>query len=319
VTDRAVWRPTASLARVLVWVLAAYAALQVLAIPYDSGESLVRMHPAFEAAFDGRIEDANRLANRVGESGSSVMSLLNFVSVMMMVLLIVWAWRTAKNTRALGRTGERISPVLGIFGWFIPVASWVLPYLVVSDLWRGSDPQTARGTEWRRLPGTVVVRAWWLCFAGGQIVTGLAVLLAVSGRHDVEQTDTLLTVAHTISAVAGVLTIAVVREITRRQLALHDVEPLPLASVAQHAPMLASAVPGEAGWYGDPAGKHEQRYWDGAAWTERVTSAGVQSFAPITPPDWYRDPTGRFPLRYWTGYSWTEHVSRDQELFVDPL
>ena len=41
--------------------------------------------------------------------------------------------------------------------------------------------------------------------------------------------------------------------------------------------------------------------------------------APVTPPDWYPDPTGRFDWRYWTGHGWTEHVSRDQELFVDPI
>jgi len=28
----------------------------------------------------------------------------------------------------------------------------------------------------------------------------------------------------------------------------------------------------EAGWYPDPAGRHEHRYWDGARWTEHVAS-----------------------------------------------
>ncbi len=126
------------------------------------------------------------------------------------------------------------------------------------------------------------------------------------------------TIGHTVSALAAVLTIAVVTEIARRQNAQHDLHPMPIGT--GHPTYVPSPdIPGDAGWYRDPSGRHDQRYWDGGAWTERVQSAGAQSFAPITAPDWYEDPTGRFPLRYWTGYTWTEHVSRDGELFLDPL
>ena len=73
------------------------------------------------------------------------------------------------------------------------------------------------------------------------------------------------------------------------------------------------------GWYPDPSGGYDHRYWDGSGWTEHVSRGGVASTAPVLPADWYPDPTGRFHWRYWTGHEWTEHVSRDQELFVDPL
>ena len=32
-----------------------------------------------------------------------------------------------------------------------------------------------------------------------------------------------------------------------------------------------------AGWYQDPSGRHERRWWDGAAWTENVDDGGVPS------------------------------------------
>ncbi len=38
-----------------------------------------------------------------------------------------------------------------------------------------------------------------------------------------------------------------------------------------------------AGWYPDPSGRFEQRYWDGAAWTEHVVSGGQQSTAALEP------------------------------------
>src|SRR5690348_14957724 len=42
--------------------------------------------------------------------------------------------------------------------------------------------------------------------------------------------------------------------------------------------------PPPAGWYADPSGKHEKRYYDGRQWTEHVYSYGRQSIdAPGAP------------------------------------
>ena len=37
-------------------------------------------------------------------------------------------------------------------------------------------------------------------------------------------------------------------------------------------------------WAPDPYGRHELRWWDGRAWTEHVSDAGVQGVDPIAPP-----------------------------------
>ncbi|MEO9223740.1 MAG: DUF2510 domain-containing protein, partial [Acidimicrobiales bacterium] len=34
-------------------------------------------------------------------------------------------------------------------------------------------------------------------------------------------------------------------------------------------------------WYPDPAGRHEYRWWDGAQWTDAVSSKGKQSTDPL--------------------------------------
>jgi hypothetical protein len=39
---------------------------------------------------------------------------------------------------------------------------------------------------------------------------------------------------------------------------------------------------------------------------------------PSVPAGWYADPAGRFELRYWDGTAWTEHVSRGGQQFTDP-
>ena len=38
---------------------------------------------------------------------------------------------------------------------------------------------------------------------------------------------------------------------------------------------------GPAGWLQDPAGRHQYRYWDGAAWTEHVADDGQQAVDPL--------------------------------------
>lgn len=39
---------------------------------------------------------------------------------------------------------------------------------------------------------------------------------------------------------------------------------------------------------------------------------------PAVPSGWYADPSGRFELRYWDGSQWTEHVSRAGQQYTDP-
>jgi len=39
--------------------------------------------------------------------------------------------------------------------------------------------------------------------------------------------------------------------------------------------------PQAAGWRNDPYGRFQQRYWDGAKWTEHVATGGVQQVDPM--------------------------------------
>lgn len=39
---------------------------------------------------------------------------------------------------------------------------------------------------------------------------------------------------------------------------------------------------------------------------------------PTVPAGWYADPAGRYELRYWDGSQWTEHVARGGAQYTDP-
>ena len=53
-----------------------------------------------------------------------------------------------------------------------------------------------------------------------------------------------------------------------------DVRREPARDVANQGSVSGAAPPD---WYPDPSGRHQHRYWDGAAWTDHVASGGSQS------------------------------------------
>jgi Protein of unknown function (DUF2510) len=48
------------------------------------------------------------------------------------------------------------------------------------------------------------------------------------------------------------------------------------------------------------------------------TAQTSQASAATAPAGWYADPSGRYELRYWDGTQWTEHVSRAGQQYTDP-
>jgi putative membrane protein len=47
----------------------------------------------------------------------------------------------------------------------------------------------------------------------------------------------------------------------------------------ERSPDLGAAVP--SGWYADPSGRHQQRYWSEEAWTAQVSDSGVTGTDPV--------------------------------------
>jgi hypothetical protein len=323
VTDRTrraekldLWRPTAGLGTWLIGTLAMQAIGYVLLAAIDDGTAWVKLHHALSV--DGGQASTRELEHAL-DKVQPWTSVVGWVSIGVLVLSIVWTYRSTVNARAAGVTGLRWSPGWTIAGWLVPFLNFVVPYQVWSDLWRSSQLDAGPDEAWRRRPASPLLIAWWFLMMGGQITFAVTVAFVVSGDLGASDARPLLVGSRLAVAVGSLLGVLVVRAITIRQALRQGLDPAPIpqASAVRAA---GSAGPLDApGWYPDPGGRYEYRYWDGATWTEHVSRYGMSSTAPVVPADWYPDPTGRFHWRYWTGEEWTEHVSRDQELFVDPL
>ncbi len=65
------------------------------------------------------------------------------------VVTIIWMFRIAANHRALHRGGTW-GPGWAIGGWFLPPLIYVIPTLMLREMWKASDPDVPVGSDWRR-------------------------------------------------------------------------------------------------------------------------------------------------------------------------
>lgn len=75
-----------------------------------------------------------------------------------------------------------------------------------------------------------------------------------------------------------------------------------------------SPVAEPAGWAVAPDATPEPA----AAEPEPEPQTAPAPATPTVPAGWYADPAGRYELRYWDGNQWTEHVARGGAQYKDP-
>ena len=132
------------------------------------------------------------------------------------VVFIIWLWRCAKDSELLGRENPRFRAGWTIGSWFIPLANFVIPVLIVQDLWRASTPRSTPGSSWRSEKGSSLVGWWWALFVAASLVSR-----AGSGFDDdtidgLRSSDQAALSGYLVLAVAAFLAIRVVIQLTRR-------------------------------------------------------------------------------------------------------
>jgi hypothetical protein len=269
---QALWHQTRTLTTWLSVVLAVEAVVSLASLTQGTSRTL----DGFASGFDALLHGHDKLAETRFQHASDgnpfpLTQLVSYMTLTFLVLVIIWQWRSQTNARALGRDGERISPGWGIAGWLIPFANLVLPYLVFQDLWRSSDEQSQPGTHWRSLPGSPLVTAWWTAYVVGTVAPVVAISLVLATTSTAADTDWLTDAGSIVLAIACVLGIIVLREISARQYRWQDLTPAPTKPSFAIEQSFGSGGPG---WYPDPLARFEHRYWDGQIWTEWVSTQG---------------------------------------------
>lgn len=139
------------------------------------------------------------------------------------VVTMIWMYRLAKNHRALHR-GDTWGPGWAIGGWFVPPLLYVVPTLMLRELWKASDPDVPIGGDWRSGRTSPLIWLWFLLYSIGPI--GVLIAQSASGfslgasERDManqvidNQLTTAIGAVVTLAA-AGVF-IALVRQLTAR-------------------------------------------------------------------------------------------------------
>jgi hypothetical protein len=148
------------------------------------------------------------------------------------ILTIIWMFRVASNVRAFGRA-TTFAPLFAIFGWVLPPMLVIIPFLMLRELWKASDPDAPYdATGWKSSSDNPWI--WWWFLAYGIVPTVLFVvsidtLFGGGFGNDTEdiaealQDFGALNVIGGISTViAAVLWIVVVRQLTARHMRLTD-------------------------------------------------------------------------------------------------
>jgi hypothetical protein len=200
---------------VLLWLAAAGALFGVVAFA-------TRIN-ALNDIIDGTLDaDTARRAHDADDLVGAAGGILAFLTFVILVLIIIWTYRAAKNNEALARLYPRLKPGWAIAGWLIPLANLVLPVLILQDLWRGSDVATRRGDPaWRLNKGSALIGWYWGVFIASSIRYGVgaprARLIVTSELRDLRNHDTVALIGMVVTIAAAILAIQVIRRIAARQ------------------------------------------------------------------------------------------------------
>lgn len=128
---------------------------------------------------DGRISEDEFLdANAIAPLGQ----ILGGVPLIAAAIFsVIWMYRIATNARAIGRR-TTFAPVFAILGWFLPPFLFIVPLLVLRELWKASDPETPAGSDgWRASGENLLLYVWFVVYG---IIPTILTALSLSSVFD---------------------------------------------------------------------------------------------------------------------------------------
>lgn len=146
---RPVFRDSASLAKLLRMAAAVLIAYQIPIILLLCATAFVGYFPD-----EASVGAVNGLYRTLDPFINGIDILHTGLSILVLLLLLTWNYRTTANLRALG-VHTRYSPRMAVFCYFIPILGLFMPYLGMKDIFeRSTDP---------RLSTKPWPECWWFC------------------------------------------------------------------------------------------------------------------------------------------------------------
>lgn len=140
------------------------------------------------------------------------------------IIYSFWIHRAYRNLPALGNPVPSATPAWAVGSYFVPVVNFFIPYTIMAEIWRYSDPAqlgVIRKTTSR------LVGAWWGMFWGPVIpMAGMFIMLLMTRSHaliDEIEIESLWSIGVPIANLAAaILAIVLVYSIDKNQRISND-------------------------------------------------------------------------------------------------
>ena len=136
------------------------------------------------------------------------------------VAFLAWLFQARVNLRAFGIRRPSYSRDWVVWSFFVPLVNLFRPYQVVREIWQASDPEGHDAFNWRSLPVSRLLLAWWVLFVGWGALEVLALLTNTGTSLSLAKLQlwrSLTTMADACAAVSAFLACFVVARISNAQ------------------------------------------------------------------------------------------------------
>ena len=137
------------------------------------------------------------------------------------IVYLVWFHRAYTNLEALGADDLRHKPAWAVGSWFVPILNLFRPVQIAQEIWRGSDPDQAAAREGGKpTPGNSgLIGLWWAFWLISNVASNIAFQMSATAKTAQVQVSAawVSMLASALCIVAGLLALAVVAAIERRQ------------------------------------------------------------------------------------------------------
>ena len=133
---------------------------------------------------------------------------------------LLWLHQASSNVRLLRVADVTFRPPWAVGSFFLPFVNVFIPYAVFQELWRTSDPRGHDNPNaWKLRPASWLIRVWWGLFvtAAAFPFVGAIWFEMTRGTNFESHWAMSWCVSNALMMSAGVLLIAIIRQIARRQ------------------------------------------------------------------------------------------------------
>jgi hypothetical protein len=141
------------------------------------------------------------------------------------LVFVAWLYRLRVNLRALGVRKPEYARYWAVLGFLVPAINFVVPYQVISEVWRASDPAVLDRFEWKTVETPRLLTLWW-----ASVVIAATLELAAFGLSETAGVIALKSLvasavaalAHAAAAVSASFAFFVVTRLTAAQIAKYE-------------------------------------------------------------------------------------------------